>query len=79
MHTSYVVQEGVLYFGSHDGHVYAVDVETGEETWQVAAGEAFNSSPAVADGGVYYVDIQGNLIGVDADTGRQKQPISPSP
>jgi outer membrane protein assembly factor BamB len=74
-----VRHDGVLYFGSHDGYVYAVDVETGEKIWEVKAGDAFNSSPAIAIGLVYYVDIGGNLVGVDAETGQERLMISPVP
>ena len=79
VHTSYVLQDGVLSFGSHDGYVYALDVDTGKKIWEVKAGEAFNSSPAIANGLVYYVDIEGNLIGVDTDTGQQRLMVSPVP
>jgi outer membrane protein assembly factor BamB len=78
VHTSYVLQDSVLSFGSHDGYVYAVDVDTGEKIWAVKAGEAFNSSPAIANGLVFYVDIEENLIGVDIETGQQRLVVSPA-
>ncbi len=33
------VAEGVLYPGSHDGNLYAVDIKTGEEKWQFQTGD----------------------------------------
>jgi outer membrane protein assembly factor BamB len=32
--SSTVVVGGVVYFGSYDDHLYAVDIETGQEKWR---------------------------------------------
>ena len=66
------------HFGSHDGHVYAVNTATGDQVWKVEVGEGFNSSPAVAGGLVYFVDLQGSLIGVDPASGDEKWRVHPS-
>lgn len=49
---------GWVYFGSLDGHVYAVDGATGEKKWSSDVGIAVNSSPAITDSGAI-------LIGAD--------------
>ena len=43
---------GVVYVGSHDSHVYALNASTGAGLWRFATGVVCNS-PAVADGVVY--------------------------
>jgi outer membrane protein assembly factor BamB len=65
------VVKGVVYFGSQDGHVYALKATTGEILW------AFNdtsgsvwSSPAVANGVVYVGSYYG-VRALNAVTGAQ--------
>ena len=50
--SSPAVANGVAYWGSGDGHVYAVDAEAGGELWRFATGGRVRSTPAVVDGGV---------------------------
>ncbi len=46
--SSPAVVDGVVYFGSSDGSVYAVDAVTGTEFWSVRVGSHVWASPAVA-------------------------------
>jgi outer membrane protein assembly factor BamB len=48
------VVDGVAYVGSHDGFLYAVDSQTGQEKWKFETGRPVISAPAVADGIVYF-------------------------
>ena len=41
------VAGGVLYFGSEDHHVYALDVATGDPLWKFETGAAVWSAPTV--------------------------------
>jgi outer membrane protein assembly factor BamB len=62
------VVDGIAYFGSAVGSVFALDAATGEQLWSapISASNAA-SSPAVANGMVY---INGdNLLAFDAKTG----------
>ena len=70
-HSSPAVADGVAYVGSKDGHVYAVDIETGQERWRVKTGKAVYSSPAVVDGRVYIGSTDGFLYALEAATGQQ--------
>src|SRR5215469_10619362 len=45
------IDRGVVYVGSYDEHLYALDLETGKEKWKYKAGP-FKASPAVRDGAV---------------------------
>src|SRR5678816_4882001 len=46
--TSPAIAEGVVYIASLDGHLYAVDQETGKEKWNFKSRMPIASSPAVA-------------------------------
>ncbi len=64
MKSSPAVAGGVVYFGSYDQHLYAVDIHTGEEKWRFQTADWVNSSPTVADNTVYFGSDDGNLYGV---------------
>jgi hypothetical protein len=51
--SSPAISEGVVYFGSNDHHLYAVDVETGEQLWQFETDRSV-STPAISEGVVYF-------------------------
>ena len=63
------VQGGAVYAGSLDGHVYALDLDTGRELWRFAAGAPVKSSPSVREGTVFFGDEDGVFHAVDAKTG----------
>jgi outer membrane protein assembly factor BamB len=69
--SSPAVVAGIAYFGSWDGHLYAVHVDTGELLWRFATGGPVRSSPAVTEGAVYFGSDDRHLYAVDADTGRE--------
>lgn len=60
---------GVVYFGSADGNVYALNANTGGMIWKSAPGGAFSSSPAVANGVVYIGSDANNFFALNAHTG----------
>jgi len=64
-----VVDDGV-YVGSDDGHVYAVNAETGAEVWKVKTEGMVRGSAAVVDGSVYIGSNDGILHAIDAATGK---------
>jgi len=63
------LHENVVYVGSGDGHLYAVDILTGAELWRFRTEGAVDSSPAVAEGVVYVLSRDGRLYAVDAMEG----------
>jgi len=69
--SSPVVADGVVYFGSDDDHLYAVDAEAGEEIWRFKTGEDIHSSPAIAGGLVYILSYDGYIYAVDIQDGEQ--------
>jgi len=62
--SSPVVAGDVIYFGSDDGNLYAVDLETFEERWRFRTGGEVRSSPAIGDGVVYVGSRDGYLYAV---------------
>lgn len=67
--SSPAVFAGVVYFGSNDGNLYAVDEKTGAKKWAFTAHGRIPSSPAVANGMVYFGSYDGFFYAVDAATG----------
>jgi outer membrane protein assembly factor BamB len=59
--SSPAVAGGVVYVGSEDGHLYAIDRATGTLIWDYDTGSAITSSPAVANGLLYIGTMDGKL------------------
>lgn len=51
-----------LVFGTVDGHVYGLDIDTGLTVWAYDVGEPVVFQPSIAHGWVYIGTAQGNLI-----------------
>jgi outer membrane protein assembly factor BamB len=67
--SSPTVVAGIVYFGSGDHHVYAVDASSGALRWSFETGNVVHASPAVADGVVYIGSWDRNLYALNAATG----------
>jgi outer membrane protein assembly factor BamB len=63
------VARGVVYFGSGNADVYAVNAATGAELLSYTTGGDVFSSPAVVNGMVYVGSTGGNVYALDAATG----------
>ncbi len=71
---------GAVFVGSHDGHVYALDLETGCARWIFKAGaevrtavvpyEAAGEPDARRPPRVFFGDVVGRLYSIDARTGQ---------
>src|SRR5271169_6512411 len=70
--SSPAIANGVIYFGSGDGNVYALDLATGSLRWKFQTGDVVHASPAVADGTVYVGSWDSYFYALDAATGKQK-------
>jgi eukaryotic-like serine/threonine-protein kinase len=62
----------IVYIGSTDGNLYAVDRNSGAQKWKFDAKSRVVSSPAVANGTVYFTAYDGNFYAVDAAAGQLK-------
>jgi outer membrane protein assembly factor BamB len=71
-----VVTGGVVYVGSSDGNLYAIDQRTGEIRWRGDVGSAVTSSPAVSDGVVIVGGRDGRWLAFNAATGAERWRIT---
>src|SRR5258708_169151 len=64
-----VVADGVVYFGSNDHFLYAVDLASGAQKWKFETGSRIPSTPAVANGLLFLLSYDSNFYALDAATG----------
>lgn len=67
-----IIQENVVYFGSDDGNVYAVDAESGRQLWKTTTRGPVPCTPAIANGVLYIGSYDGKFYALDAKTGAVK-------
>lgn len=70
--SSPVVTEGSVYFGSGDGHLYALDAESGKLRWRFKTGDVVHASPAYANGVLFVGSWDSYFYAVDAKSGKEK-------
>jgi outer membrane protein assembly factor BamB len=68
--SSPAIVSGVVYVGSNDGNLYAIDQQSGSLKWKFPTGARISSSPAVADDLVYFGSYDGNFYAVEAGGGK---------
>ena len=69
--SSPAVVDGVVFVGSADGKVYALDAFDGSEVWNYTTGDVVFSSPAVVDGVVFVGSADGKVYALDAFDGSE--------
>jgi eukaryotic-like serine/threonine-protein kinase len=72
IYSSPLVDGGVVYIGSNDGHLYAFEADTGAQRWRYPTQGAVTSSPRIADGTLYVGGQDGFLHAVDVRTGERR-------
>ena len=70
--SSPVVVDGVVYVGSEDKHLYAIDATTGKQKWKLPTAALIDASPVVDQGTVYIGSDGGVLHAVEAATGKER-------
>src|SRR2546421_313482 len=70
--SSVAVVNGVVYVGSWDNNVYALNATTGAKKWSFATRGGIESSPAVVNGVVYIGSNDANVYALNATTGAKK-------
>jgi outer membrane protein assembly factor BamB len=70
--SSPAVASGVVYFGSGDGNVYALDAASGKLNWKFHTGNVVHASPAIADGTLFIGSWDSYFYALDAVTGKEK-------
>jgi len=67
--SSPVVVNGIVYFGSNDGKVYALNAVNGTEKWSFSTGGEVRSTPAVVNNRVFFGSSEGTVYALNAATG----------
>ena len=70
--SSPAISSGMVYFGSYDDHLYALDAGSGQEKWKFKTGDGIWSPPAISGGVVYFGSYDNYLYALDAGSGQEK-------
>ncbi|MQF65451.1 hypothetical protein FIM04_04990 [SAR202 cluster bacterium AC-409-J13_OGT_754m] len=70
INSSPAISESLVYFGSTDTHVYAIDRFTGETHWRFKAKSLTSGAPLVSNGMVFIGSGDEHMYGLDAATGK---------
>lgn len=65
------VSDKLLFIGSRDKHLHAINQETGEVAWKFPTGARVESSPIVFDNGLIAGSSDGRIYALDLDTGEE--------
>ncbi len=65
------IDDGMVYIGSDDGSLYALDAQAGHLKWKFTTQGLVRSRPAISAGRVYFASDDGFLYAVDAQAGQQ--------
>src|SRR5579883_2129351 len=76
VHTGLAADAFTVYAGSRDGHLYAIDRNSGKLRWKAGIGSALMSAPTVAASGgfplaVYAVSREGRVFCLNPQTGAE--------
>jgi len=67
-----VVQNGIVYFGSLDHNLYALDASTGEKKWSFKTDASITATPLVMDELLYIGSHDSKLYAINTETGEMK-------
>src|SRR2546422_4576133 len=67
--SSPAIAAGVIYAGSSDQHVYALEARTGKQFWSYRTEGAIYATPTVVDDVVYVGSFDATLSALEARTG----------
>ncbi|MHC4426661.1 MAG: outer membrane protein assembly factor BamB family protein [Planctomycetota bacterium] len=70
--SSPAIVDGLVFIGSSDANMYAIDLEDGHQVWAYKTPDAIEATPCVAEGSVYVGCSDGFLYALDAKTGSFK-------
>ncbi|MBN1679058.1 MAG: serine/threonine-protein kinase [Anaerolineae bacterium] len=70
--SSPVEHDGLVFFGSMDWHVYALDITRGWKVWSYRTNKPVISSPAIGEGKLFVGSVDGSLHALDASSGKER-------
>jgi eukaryotic-like serine/threonine-protein kinase len=68
-HSSPVISNNIIYFGSANGKINAVKAENGEVIWTFNAGEIVHNTPVVYQDKIYFGCFDGHVYALNIHTG----------
>jgi outer membrane protein assembly factor BamB/tRNA A-37 threonylcarbamoyl transferase component Bud32 len=71
VNSSPIVVNGVVYFGSYDGNLYALYTSSGRKKWAFPTRDAVRSSPTVVNDVVYFGSRDRNLYAISTTLGTE--------
>ncbi|MCV9928941.1 PQQ-binding-like beta-propeller repeat protein [Flavobacterium sp. LS1R49] len=69
--SSPIAKNGVVFIGSEDGFLYAIEEKNGKEKWKFKANGAIHSSPSIYGNIIYFGSFDGYYYAVNTTTGKQ--------
>jgi serine/threonine protein kinase len=69
--SSPTVINGIVYFGSYDRNLYALNAASGQKVWEFRTGNTVYSSPTVVNQVIYCGSHDGNLYALDTTSGQK--------
>jgi len=70
--SSPAIVDGLVFIGSSDENVYAIDLESGKKVWAYKTTDAVEASPCVVKGSVFVGSLDGFLYALNAENGSLK-------
>ena len=70
IHSTAAIAGTTVYVGCDDGHLYALDFESGKKKWSFKTEDMVESSPLVHDGRVYFGSSDGFVYALTAKDGK---------
>jgi len=71
IYSSPAVANGMIFIGSYDNHVYALNETNGQQIWNYTTGSYVLSSPAVANGMIFIGSWDNNVYALNETNGQQ--------
>ncbi len=69
--SSPVAKDGIIFIGSEDGYLYAIEENSGNLKWKFKTNGAIHSSPSIYENTIYFGSFDGYYYAVDTKTGNQ--------
>jgi outer membrane protein assembly factor BamB len=70
--SSPAINDGLVFIGSADANVYAINLENGRKVWAYPTGGSVEATPCIVDGSVFVGSSDSFLYALDANTGSLK-------
>ncbi len=69
IHSSPTISGGVVYVGTYDGKLLAINASNGAVLWSYQSGDDISSTPAISDNVVYFGSRDNSVYALDASSG----------